>query len=741
MEFNRLHNSVFGGHRRGIITSVAIGCALALLMASAVGTIILSRVTSDTQNLVSETLLVNVAAAKLLGQLLDAEAGQRGFLLSGDATFFQQYTIATASIAELESKLHSVFSNDIEQQQRLEIIGTLTRRKLDELAHLIDLARSNRQSEAVSLMLGNTGKQLMDELRLQIAAFQNSQSQLLGRRQSNLADAQNTGLAAILCSFLVALIIGGVGAVRRHRETASLLNVSEDLTAANRDLDRRVEERASQARENAARFRGTFENAAVGMANVGLNGKLLRVNQHFCDLVGYNAAELLGMQFQELTHPDDLAVELEQTRKMLSGAVAHFMVDKRYIRKNGAAVWIGLAVSLERTQFGEPDYYIAVVRDISHQKALAARLQDIQMRERVQHRKLVAVLNAIPVAVFLASDASGKYSISNRAARSMLRIADTPSGEEVFAADAHRHYEVLSNGRVIQPTELPIARAAATGQPVTNAELRIAFNDGVLMDVTGNALPIFNDAGENVGAVAAFVDVTASKHTEAHQRFLMRELTHRSNNLLAIIQAMAGQTAKSSSTIAEFRVRFGQRLQALATSHKLLVEQNWLGVSVRELVRVQLSSFADVEDARIEITGPDLTLTAAAAESLGLAFHELANNAVKYGALSVPSGRLKLSWSVDGCDTPERQFHMSWIEASGPAVQPPIRRGFGNIVVERMVATSLGATVRLEFPTEGVTWQLDAPATCLADFVAARPSDTTAAHNKPYLVSLGRNAR
>ena len=198
MTFDRLARVAFGWKRGGLSINVAIGCALALLVVSAVGTLMLRRATSDAQNLVSETLLVNVAAAKLLGQLIDAESGQRGFLLSGNGSYLEHYTIATASISDLESKLHSLVGTNIEQQRRLDIIAPLTRRKLDELAQSIGLAKSDRHAEAVGLMLANTGKQLMDELRLQIAEFQNSQAQLLSRRQVSLTDAQHYGLAAIL---------------------------------------------------------------------------------------------------------------------------------------------------------------------------------------------------------------------------------------------------------------------------------------------------------------------------------------------------------------------------------------------------------------------------------------------------------------------------------------------------------------------------------------------------------------
>src|SRR6202041_2435367 len=139
----------------------------------------------------------------------------------------------------------------------------------------------------------------------------------------------------------------------------------------------------------------------------------------------------------------------------------------------------------------------------------------------------------------------------------------------------------------------------------------------------------------------ASIDITERKRSEQHFRFLLRELSHRSKNLLAVIQAMAGQTAKSAESVEVFRRRFGDRLMGLAASHDLLVNQNWMGVSVGNLVRGQLASFVDGNDRRIAIGGPDVDLTARSAEALGLALHELATNSLKFGALRDQAGRLE----------------------------------------------------------------------------------------------------
>jgi PAS domain S-box-containing protein len=225
--------------------------------------------------------------------------------------------------------------------------------------------------------------------------------------------------------------------------------------------------------------------------------------------------------------------------------------------------------------------------------------------------------------------------------------------------------------------------------------------------------------GRPVRLIGAGIDITERKRAEEHLRFLLREISHRSKNLLAVILAMASQTAKSAETVADFRQRFGERLMGLSASHDLLVNQNWLGASVGNLVRGQLSPFVDGNDPRLRIRGPDVDLKAEAAEALGLALHELATNSLKYGALSDPAGKVEIVWDVYGSDEPaaardERRFRMDWIEHAVTPVSPPNHKGFGRMVIEHVVETTLRGTVTLSFPPGGLSWRIDAPASCLA---------------------------
>jgi PAS domain S-box-containing protein len=203
--------------------------------------------------------------------------------------------------------------------------------------------------------------------------------------------------------------------------------------------------------------------------------------------------------------------------------------------------------------------------------------------------------------------------------------------------------------------------------------------------------------------VSVIQDISARKHAEEQVYFLMREANHRVKNLLGLVQVTARQTAAGHPE--DFIGRFTERVQSLAANQDLLVQSQWHGASLEDLVRVQLAHFADLVGSRITAHGPKLHLNAAAAQAVGLALHELATNAGKYGALSTDAGRVDLGWQLDG-DT----VTMSWTEHGGPLVRPPERRGFGSTVIEAMAKQTVSGKVQLNYAPSGLEWRLTCPA-------------------------------
>jgi two-component sensor histidine kinase len=204
------------------------------------------------------------------------------------------------------------------------------------------------------------------------------------------------------------------------------------------------------------------------------------------------------------------------------------------------------------------------------------------------------------------------------------------------------------------------------------------------------------------GVVGTVEDINERMAREEKTHLLMREINHRAKNMLSVVDSIAHQTAAKNPE--DFVERFSDRIQALSANQDLLVHNEWNGVNIEELVRAQLAHYADLIGSRIEVDDQELCFNPASAQAIGLALHELVNNAGKYGALSTDTGRVDINWGIDG-----GTFTMSWTERGGPPVSPPVRRGFGTVVMEAMVERSLDGAVELDYVPSGVTWRLTCP--------------------------------
>lgn len=194
---------------------------------------------------------------------------------------------------------------------------------------------------------------------------------------------------------------------------------------------------------------------------------------------------------------------------------------------------------------------------------------------------------------------------------------------------------------------------------------------------------------------------------EAEARLLVRELEHRLQNMLCTVQALVVQSLHASSSSEAFAEAISGRLQALGAAQALLTRAGWGGVLLADLVREELAPYRPGGDG-IVLTGEAVDLEPEIALALSLTLHELTTNAVKYGALSVPEGRVEVAWTT--VETPPlRRLVLTWTERDGPAVRVPERRGFGRTLIERSVTHQLGGTVRLAFPPEGVRCRIDVP--------------------------------
>lgn len=255
-----------------------------------------------------------------------------------------------------------------------------------------------------------------------------------------------------------------------------------------------------------------------------------------------------------------------------------------------------------------------------------------------------------------------------------------------------------------RPRVLAAIEAAIRDGADYDVEYRVVHPSGELrwLHARGRAAQTADGGGARRLAGVS-LDITQRKRAEERQKLLVNELNHRVKNSLATVQSIAAQTLRSSASPEFFREAFETRLIALSHTHDLLTRESWEGASLREVFDVELHAMAS-EDRIVFAYSADVRLNPKAAVALGMGIHELTTNAVKYGALSTPEGRVNVTWTVD-----QEILRLSWIERGGPAVTPPARRGFGARLLERGLAAELSGGVELTYDASGLVCHMALP--------------------------------
>jgi two-component sensor histidine kinase len=243
------------------------------------------------------------------------------------------------------------------------------------------------------------------------------------------------------------------------------------------------------------------------------------------------------------------------------------------------------------------------------------------------------------------------------------------------------------------------------GSPFRKIEYRVVGDDRKERWIESEWRLEIGADGKPLRAFGANLDITERKRAEEQKKLLMAEVNHRSKNLLAVVQAIVHQSARGAEPTT-FAATLSDRLQGLAANQDLLIKSDWQGIEMPDLVGAQLSHFKELIGTRILVDGPAARLTAAAAQAVGMALHELATNAAKHGALSTDEGQVRVSWRVS--QDREPSFSVQWIEENGPRVSVPTRKGFGYTVIGPVAESAVQGKVEIAFPESGLTWKLHA---------------------------------
>ena len=245
------------------------------------------------------------------------------------------------------------------------------------------------------------------------------------------------------------------------------------------------------------------------------------------------------------------------------------------------------------------------------------------------------------------------------------------------------------------------------GQETLHYEQSRMCKDGTSVWVSVTDSPLRDAAGGLFGASSIARDITERRRIEQHRDILVGELNHRVKNTLAIVHAIASQTMRGDIALPDARSAFNSRLMALARAHDLLIEKNWSGTDLANVINSTIEPHKDREN-RFSVRGPFVELIPSVAMTFSLAIHELCTNAAKYGALSVPDGQIDIAWVVLGPPKAPR-LHWTWTESGGPPVTVPLKFGFGTSLIEHALAMELFGTVKVSYYTTGVVCVLDAP--------------------------------
>ncbi len=486
----------------------------------------------------------------------------------------------------------------------------------------------------------------------------------------------------------------------RRREDGSLVPVEisvspmrdgEGRVSAFSVVLRDITER-KRAEEAVARLAAIVESSEDAIIGKDLRGTITSWNRGAQTMFGFSAEEVIGHSIMRMIPPDRQAEENEILSRIARGEHVRYFETVR-LRKDGGTVEISLTVSPIKDASGTIIGASKVARDITERKRAEFAL-------RRSHDAYLSLIENNPFGVYLIDSEFriSKVSAGAQPAFSNIKPLLGRDFEEVMKQLWPEPFasEVVAHFRHTFETGEPY-RSKDTTEPRGDIDAVESYDwriERVMLPTGG------------FGIVCYFYDMTERFRHEEHISLIMREVDHRVKNLLAVVHAMTRQTARSGDP-ETFEARLSDRIAGLAASHDLLVSNQWRGVEVSDLARGQLAHFKDVIDTRVLLDGPPARLSPAAAQAIGMALHELATNAGKYGALGDNEGRVRITWTI--ADSPGPTFTMRWLEENGPEVVPPDRSGFGQTVMVRMVEHAVDGTVELTFERTGLSWRLTAP--------------------------------
>lgn len=405
--------------------------------------------------------------------------------------------------------------------------------------------------------------------------------------------------------------------------------------------------------------------------------------------------EFTGDWWISRIHPDDRERVDHSIHEAIAGAGEHWTEEYRFRRGDDTYADVLDRGYVIRDGQGAPLRVIGAMLDLTESNRAKEAL-------RAEEERLRFALDAGGLGAWELDLRTFELTTSAHCRENFGRKADQP-----FTYDELRD-TIHPDDRERQEAAV---RAAVEGGQDYAIDYRVNWPDGQVRWINVRGRPVYDGDGAPLRMAGVSADVTHRTVADMHQRLLIDELNHRVKNTLATIQSIAMQTFRvedGAGAPPEQRELFESRIIALSKVHDVLTRENWEGARLRDVVLEAVAAHSGGERNAFTVQGPDARLSPKTALSLSMALHELCTNAAKYGALSVPDGRVSIRWTVETNDE-GRCLRLRWREEGGPSVTAPARKGFGSRLIERQLARELRGKVELAYASEGVSCIIEAP--------------------------------